>query len=135
VDQARADWNKNLRANQVTRPLQKMTDNDDGRAGGLNQLRGDESANALVEDAENARDALQEIKNFVPKSATGQQAYQKILANNTTQKAAITRLGIKATAPTDWNGVVKDLGNLSPEQRQSMFKPGEFERVNQVPMK
>lgn len=141
VDTARSDWNKNLRSNELsqkiraaddgkigqpyinpdklTRPLQKMTDSVGGRPGPLNQLLGDDTANALVSHTENAREALQEIKTFTPKSATGQKAFTKIIANNTASTPA--KLGAitgQTSTKIDWGGVVRDLGNLKPAEQE-----------------
>jgi hypothetical protein len=82
----------------------------------------------LVEHAENARDAARTIKEFVPQSATGQQALSKIISDNTVEKSSLIRGG-KAVGRTDWNGVVKDIGNLTPEQQKAFG--GELAQVRQ----
>jgi hypothetical protein len=81
---------------------------------------GDNLASTLVEHAENARTASQAIKDFVPSSPTGQQALQELLRNNTTGKSSIARGG-KIIGKTDWNGVVKDFENLTPEEQTLRF--------------
>jgi len=133
IDQARTDWNGSLRAEELssairgsaegtlksptlnpsklTPRLQRLTE------GRLPELMGDDSA-TLAEHAENARDAMQAIKDFEPESATGQQALSKIIADNTGEKSSLVKGG-KVVASTDWNGVVKDIGNLTPEEQNA----------------
>jgi hypothetical protein len=146
VDQARSDWNRSLRAdelsnavrgsksnvstldnpdidpNKLTSRLQKLYESQPGgKTAKLAQLGGDQNAATLVEHAENARDATQVIKDFEPQSATGQQALSKIISDNTGEKSSLIKGG-KVVANTDWNGVVKDIGNLTPEE-QKAFGP------------
>ena len=143
IEQARGDWNKSLRAdelsnairgsksnistlenpnidpNKLTSRLQKLHESQPGsKTAKLAQLGGDENATNLVEHAETARDAARTIKEFVPQSATGQQALSKIVSDNTIEKSSLIRGG-KAVGRTDWNGVVKDIGNLTPEQQRA----------------
>ena len=143
VDQARSDWNKSLRADELstairgsksnistlaspdidpsklTSRLQKFYESQPGgKTAKLAQLGGDQNAANLVEHAETARDAARTIKEFVPQSATGQQALSKIVSDNTIEKSSLIRGG-KAVGRTDWNGVVKDIGNLTPEQQKA----------------
>jgi hypothetical protein len=153
VDQARSDWNRSLRAdelsnairgsksnistlgspdidpNKLTSRLQKLYESQPGgKTAKLAQLGGDQNATNLVEHAENARDAARTIKEFVPQSATGQQALSKIISDNTVEKSSLIRGG-KAVGRTDWNGVVKDIGNLTPEQQKAFG--GELAQVRQ----
>lgn len=155
VDQARTDWNQSLRgdelsaavrgskantstlANPVLDPaklaprLQKLAESrPGGKAPKLFQLGGEDNATALVEHAENARDATQAIKDFVPQSATGQKLFSQILSNNTIEKSGGILRGGKVVAGTDWNGVVKDLGNLSPAQQTALGS--DLARMRQV---
>jgi hypothetical protein len=150
VDLARTDWNGNLRANELsqkirnaddgtignpeinpgrlTKPLQKMLDSADGRPGGLEQLLGSDNAKALVQHAENARTATQNIKDFTPSGPTGQQALKQLISDNTgtglTGKLtglpqARTLIGMKPS--TNWLGVYKDFSNLSSEEIAAKF--------------
>ena len=153
VEQARDDWNKSLRADELsnairgsksnlstlaspdidpsklTSRLQKLYESQPGgKTAKLAQLGGDQNATTLVEHAENARDAARTIKEFVPQSATGQQALAKIISDNTIEKSSLIRGG-KAVGRTDWNGVVKDIGNLTPEQQKAFG--GELAQVRQ----
>ena len=153
VDQARSDWNRSLRAdelsnairgsksnistldnpdidpNKLTSRLQKLYESQPGgKTAKLAQLGGDQNATTLVEHAETARDATRVIKEFVPQSATGQQALSKIVSDNTIEKSSLIRGG-KAVGRTDWNGVVKDIGNLTPEQQNAFG--GELAQVRQ----
>ncbi len=154
VDQARSDWNASTRAdelsaavrgskantstlanpvldpNKLVPRLQKLAESQPGgKAPKLFQLGGDDNASALVERAENARDATQAIKNFTPQSATGQKLWGQIQANNTVEKSSLLRGG-NVVAKTDWNGVVKDLGNLTPEQQTALGD--DFPRMRQL---
>ncbi len=144
VDQARSDWNKSLRAdelssairgsksntstlknpnldpNKLTPRLQKLAESQPGgKAAKLSQLGGDD-AETLVEHAENARLASQEIKDFVPATATGKNALQGIIQKNTTGQSSIIRGG-KVVGKTDWNGVVKDFENLGADGQIKAF--------------
>ena len=143
IDQARQDWNSSLRAEELssairgsaegtlkaptlnpsklTPRLQKLTE------GRLPELMGDDSA-TLAEHAENARDATQAIKDFEPQSATGQQALSKIISDNTVEQSSLIKRG-KVVAGTNWNGVVRDIGNLTPVEQQA-FGP-ELAQVRQ----
>ncbi len=141
VDQARADWNSSIRSdelsaavrgskantstlespvldpNKLAPRLQRLAESQPGgKAPKLFQLGGEDSATGLVEHAENAREAVQAIKDFVPQSATGQKLFSQILSDNTVEKSSLLRGG-KVTGATDWNAVIKDLGNLTPEQQ------------------
>jgi hypothetical protein len=133
IDQARQDWNFSLRAEELssairgsaegtlksptlnpsklTPRLQKLTE------GRLPELMGDDST-TLAEHAENARDATQAIKDFEPQSATGQQALSKIISDNTVEQSSSIKGG-KVVASTNWNGVVRDIGNLTPEGQKA----------------
>jgi hypothetical protein len=144
VDQARADWNSSIRgdelsaavrgskantstmANPVLDPaklaprLQKLAESQPGgKAAKLFQLGGEDNATRLVEHAENARDATQAIKDFVPQTATGQKLFSQIVSNNTVEKSSLLRGG-KTVGKTDWNGVQKDIGNLTPAQQSAL---------------
>jgi hypothetical protein len=143
VDQARSDWNASIRGDELSAAvrgskantstlknpildpgklaprLQKLAESQPGgKASKLSQLGGDR-ATGLVEHAENARDATQAIKDFVPQGASGQKLFSQILSNNTVEKGSLLGRG-KVVGQTDWGGVVKDLGNLSPAQQSAL---------------
>jgi hypothetical protein len=145
VDRARSDWNTSLRADELSRAirasksntstlknpvldanklaprLQKMAEGQPGgKTSQLSQLSGDDDATALVEHAENARAAAQEIKDFVPSTATGKNALQDILTKNTEGKAGLSSLG-KVVGKTNWSGAVKDFENLGAEGQAKAF--------------
>ena len=155
VDTARADWNKSLRADELSAAvrgskantstlrnpvidpsklaprLQKLAEGQPGgKAPKLFQLSGQDNATALVEHAENAREATQAIKNFTPASATGQKLWAQLQANNTIEKSSSLLRGGKVVAKTDWNGVVKDIGEMTPEQRTALGD--DFPRMRQL---
>jgi hypothetical protein len=154
VNQARSDWNASLRTDELSAAvrgskantstlrnpvldpsklaprLQKLAEGQPGgKASKLFQLGGQDNANALVEHAENAREATQAIKNFTPTSATGQKLLAQLQANNTVEKSSLLRGG-NVVAKTDWNGVVKDIGNLAPEQQAALGD--DFPRMRQL---
>jgi hypothetical protein len=142
IAKARSDWNSSIRgdelsaavrgskantstmANPVLDPgklapkLQKLAESQPGgKAAKLFQLGGEDNATALVEHAENARDATQAIKDFLPQSATGQKLFGNIVEKNTAEKSSLLR---GTVGKTDWNGVVKDIGNLTPGQQSAL---------------
>jgi hypothetical protein len=150
IDTARSDWNKNLRASELsqkirnaddgtvgspnlnagrlTKPLQKMLDDSDGRGGALQQLLGEDNANTLVQHAENARSAGNAVKEFTPTTATGQKALQAIIKSNTgtgitgrltNLPQARTLVGMNPS--TNWLGVYRDIGNLSSDEQAVQF--------------
>jgi hypothetical protein len=154
VDQARSDWNASIRGDELSAAvrgskantstlqnpvldpgklaprLQKLAESQPGgKASKLFQLGGEDNATALVEHAENARDATAAIKDFVPSTATGQKLFGKIVENNTAEKSSLLRGG-KTVGTTDWNGVVKDIGNLTPAQQSALGN--DLARMRQV---
>jgi len=143
VEQARSDWKKynasyefgqhvrasaegtmnapTINPNKLAPRLQKFSESTSPtQAGRLQQLAGEDNAVALVEHAENARTAIHDIKEFKPSSPTGQKALDEIVRNNTEGKSSIARGG-KVIGKTDWNGVVKNFENLTPEEQTLRF--------------
>jgi hypothetical protein len=154
VEQARSDWNASLRGDELSAAvrnskaststlknpvldpaklaprLQKLAESQPGgKTPKLFQLGGEDNATALVEHAENARDATQAIKDFVPQSATGQKLFSQIVSNNTAEKSSLLRGG-NSVGVTDWNGVLKDIGNLTPAQQSALGN--DLARMRQV---
>jgi hypothetical protein len=154
VEQARSDWNASLRGDELSAAvrnskaststlknpvldpaklaprLQKLAESQPGgKAPKLFQLGGEDNATTLVEHAENARDATQAIKDFVPQSATGQKLFSQIVSNNTAEKSSLLRGG-NSVGVTDWNGVLKDIGNLTPAQQSALGN--DLARMRQV---
>ncbi|MFI5058833.1 MAG: hypothetical protein ACHQLQ_11660 [Candidatus Acidiferrales bacterium] len=152
VETARNNWNDSLRAdeasaairasksntstlknidldpNKLTPRLQKLMESQPGgKAAKLPQISGVDNATALTETAENARIAMQEIKDFVPSSATGQQALAKILRDSTTEKVGL--FSKKTTGVTNWNVAVKKLGDLPPDIQKTAFPGEDLEKV------
>ncbi len=145
VDQARSDWNKSLRADELssavrsskssastlanpeidpsklTPKLQKLYESQPGgKTAKLAQLGGDDNATKLVETAENARGSAAAIKDFEPTSATGQKAMQDILRPNTGSRVVGT--GMK----TNFLKSLDDFEKLSPAEQTERF-PGSGE--------
>lgn len=101
--------------NKLVPRLHKLYD-----SGRLQEAVGEDGARALIEHAENAQSAMQEIKDFVPSSPTGKNALQDILTKNTEGKAPIIGRG-KIEGKTNWNGAVKDFENMTSEQQTQAF--------------
>jgi len=149
VEQARSDWNKSLRADELssavrgsksststlanpeidpsklTPRLQKLYESQPGgKTAKLAQLGGDDNATNLVETAENARAATTEIKDFEPTSATGQKAMQDILRPNTGSR--LIGSGMK----TNFLKSLDDFEKLSPAEQAERFPgTGEVEQA------
>lgn len=76
---------------------------------------GDDNAQALLEHADNAQIAGQQIKEFVPSSPTGQKAMQDILRPNTKGKL------VGSGANTDFLKSYRDFDALTPEEQSAQF--------------
>jgi hypothetical protein len=145
VEQARSDWNKSLRADELsaavrsskssastvanpeidpsklTPKLQKLYESQPGgKPAKLSQLGGDANARTLVEHAENARGSEQAIKDFAPSSATGHKAMQDILRPNTAGR--VVGFGTK----TNFLKSFQDFETLTPDEQLARF-PGNGE--------
>jgi hypothetical protein len=149
VEQARSDWNKSLRADELssavrssksststlanpeidpsklTPKLQKLYESQPGgKTAKLSQLGGDDNATNLVETAENARGLTAAIKDFEPTSATGQKAMQDILRPHTGSRVVGT--GMK----TNFLKSLADFEQMSPADQAERFPgAGEVEQA------
>jgi hypothetical protein len=90
----------------------------------MNQAYGDEGSQRLLTATDNAKIAAQQIKDFVPTTATGQQALTDLLKENTTPKTKIT--GTKIV--TDYNESLKSFEKLTGKEQTARF-PGEVDQV------
>jgi hypothetical protein len=111
--------------NKLAPRLHKLYD-----SGRLQQAVGDDRAAALIDHAETAQTAAQEIKDFEPSttSATGQQAMQELLRPNTGTGVSGRATGIPQLRQllgfkpsTNWLGVYRDMNALAPEELSARF--------------
>jgi hypothetical protein len=111
--------------NKLAPRLHKLYD-----SGRLQQAVGDDRAATLIDHAETAQTAAQEIKDFEPSttSATGQQAMQELLRPNTGTGVSGRATGIPQLRQllgfkpsTNWLGVYRDMNALAPEELSARF--------------
>jgi hypothetical protein len=145
VDQAKSDWKKynasydlgkqirmsttgragisaeTVDLDKLSPRLHKLYDsNSPTQLGRLQQLAGDQEATSLLSRVDTHQLATQTIKDYVPQTATGTEALREVIRRNTIAKPSLFPFG-KTSAVTNWNDVVKDLGNLSPEELTQKF--------------
>ena len=111
--------------NKLAPRLHKLYD-----SGRLQQAVGDDRAADLIDHAETAQTAAQEIKDFEPSttSSTGQQAMQELLRPNTGTGVSGRATGIPQLRQllgfkpsTNWLGVYRDMNALAPEELSARF--------------
>jgi hypothetical protein len=146
VDQAKADWKKYNAAYDLGKQIRMSTtgragigsgetvdisklnprmhklydSNSPTQPGRLQQLAGEPEATSLLSRVDTHQLATQTIKDYVPQTATGTEALREVIRRNTIAKPSLFPFG-KTSAVTNWNDVVKDLGNLSPEELTQKF--------------
>ena len=90
----------------------------------MNQAYGDEGSQRLLTATDNARIASQRIKDFVPTTATGQQALTDLLKEHTAPRTGVT--GVKTV--TNYNEALKGFEKLTGKEQVARF-PGEVDQV------
>ena len=147
VTQARSDWNKSLRADELSSAIRSSKSNvstlktpdidpsklttrfqklhesqPGGKASKLSQLMDDDDAIALVEHAETARGDVAAIKDFVPSTSTGRVALQELLRANTGKGWIRTAAQSFGFSPkTDYIGAFRDFNGLSAGDAAARF--------------
>jgi hypothetical protein len=106
--------------NKLAPRLNKMTQsNSPTQPGRLQQFMGDDLAKNLADNTEVNRGV---IRDFTPTTATGQQALQDIIRQNTgTSRIATYKQALGFSPKTDWVGVYKNFNALTPEEQAAQF--------------